>query len=70
MRLILIRHAESRHIIEKIIAVRSACPGLTETGFAQARALAVYEASLEPGRHEGHLRKEYEKLQERIQAKP
>ena len=40
MRLILIRHAESRHSIEKIIAVRSACPGLTETGFAQARALA------------------------------
>ena len=40
MRLILIRHAESRHIIEKIITVRSACPGLTETGFAQARALA------------------------------
>lgn len=40
MRLIFIRHAESRHSIEKIIAVRSACPGLTETGFAQARALA------------------------------
>ena len=40
MRLILIRHAESRHSFEKIIAVRSACPGLTETGFAQARALA------------------------------
>ena len=40
MRLILIRHAESRHSIEKIITVRSACPGLTKTGFAQARALA------------------------------
>ena len=40
MRLILIRHAESRHTIEKIIAVHSACPGLTEAGFAQARALA------------------------------
>jgi broad specificity phosphatase PhoE len=40
MRLILIRHAESRHIMEKIIAVRSACPGLTENGFAQAWALA------------------------------
>jgi probable phosphoglycerate mutase len=40
MRLILIRHAESRHSIEKIIAVRSACPGLTETGFTQARTLA------------------------------
>jgi len=40
MRLLLIRHAESRHSIEKIVTVRSACPGLTETGFAQARALA------------------------------
>jgi probable phosphoglycerate mutase len=40
MRIILIRHAESRHNIEKIIAVRSACPGLTERGFAQANTLA------------------------------
>jgi probable phosphoglycerate mutase len=40
MRLILIRHAESRHNIEKIIAVRSACPGLTERGFIQAQTLA------------------------------
>lgn len=40
MRIILIRHAESRHSIEKIIAVRSACPGLTERGFVQAKTLA------------------------------
>jgi broad specificity phosphatase PhoE len=40
MKLILIRHAESRHMIEQIITVRSACPGLTEAGFAQAQTLA------------------------------
>jgi broad specificity phosphatase PhoE len=40
MRLILIRHAESRHNFEKLITVRSACPGLTGLGFTQAQALA------------------------------
>jgi len=31
-------------------------------------ALAVYEASLGPGRHEKYLREQYEKLKLRIQA--
>lgn len=33
-------------------------------------ALGVYEASLRPGMHEDYLRKEYEKLKERIQKLP
>jgi broad specificity phosphatase PhoE len=40
MRLILIRHAQSRHTLEKIIAGPLGCRGLTETGFGQAHALA------------------------------
>ena len=33
-------------------------------------ALGVFEACLRPGMHEDHLRKEYEKLKERIQKLP
>jgi hypothetical protein len=33
-------------------------------------ALCVYEACLEPGRHEGYLRKEFEQLKERIEKLP
>lgn len=33
-------------------------------------ALAVYEASLEPGRHEKYLREQYRKLKLRLQSQP
>jgi hypothetical protein len=33
-------------------------------------ALGVYEACLKPGMHEDYLRKEYEKLRQRIQELP
>src|SRR5258705_12033393 len=40
MRLILIRHAESKHSQNRIIAGGASCTGLTEHGFQQARTLA------------------------------
>jgi broad specificity phosphatase PhoE len=41
MRLILVRHGESQHSKRRLIAGRSACLGLTETGLQQAEHLAV-----------------------------
>jgi broad specificity phosphatase PhoE len=40
MRLVLIRHAESKHVRLKVITGRTICPGLTENGFIQAQRLA------------------------------
>jgi len=40
MRLILIRHAESKHSQNRLIAAGASCPGLTDHGFQQARQLA------------------------------
>ena len=40
MRLILVRHAESQHNIQGIMAGELTCPGLTEQGFTQAQWLA------------------------------
>lgn len=40
MRLILIRHAESKHVKLGVITGRTICPGLTDTGFHQAQRLA------------------------------
>ncbi len=42
MKLLLIRHGESRHAAQKIIATHEACTGLTEQGFQQARDLALH----------------------------
>lgn len=42
MRLILIRHAESHHSRDGIIAELSGCRGLTERGFAQVQLLAQH----------------------------
>lgn len=40
MRLVLIRHGESKHSIRGVIGWRVGCAGLTERGFRQAEALA------------------------------
>lgn len=40
MRLVLIRHAESRHSLRGVIGGPAGCSGLTERGVEQARALA------------------------------
>ena len=40
MRLILIRHGESKHFHAGVVAGPRGCPGLTERGFEQARRLA------------------------------
>src|SRR5260370_21350680 len=42
MRLILIRHAESKHSQNRLIAAGASCPGLTDHGFQQARQLAEH----------------------------
>jgi broad specificity phosphatase PhoE len=40
VRLVLIRHGESEHLSRELVACNAGCTGLTERGFAQARALA------------------------------
>lgn len=40
MRLILIRHGESDHVIRNVIAEQVSCRGLAERGFKQAELLA------------------------------
>lgn len=41
MRLILLRHAESKHGVEKFIAGKIGCKGLTDKGIQQAEKLAL-----------------------------
>jgi broad specificity phosphatase PhoE len=42
MRLLMVRHGESRHSLEKIIATHEACPGLTARGIQQASTLGLH----------------------------
>jgi probable phosphoglycerate mutase len=51
VRLILIRHGESHHSFNGLIAGDRGCTGLTERGIAQSRALARRQVRYNDGYH-------------------